>query len=87
MQTIQWSDFKKLTAEEIRDIGCLKVMFNGIPFLHVVVGAQGGMIAQIEGRMSQIEGIRPPKPYMEEASDIASVANGGELVGAFSADG
>jgi len=61
LETIQWSDFKRLSAQAVEDGPCLKVTFDGRVIFYVVVNPIGMMMQQIEARCSQIDAARPPK--------------------------
>ncbi len=61
LETIQWSDFKRLSAQAVEDGPCLKVTFDGRVIFYVVVNPVGMMMQQIEARCSQIDAARPPK--------------------------
>ena len=61
LETIQWSDFKRLSGQAVEDGPCLKVTFDGRVIFYVVVSPVGMMQQQIEARCSQIDAARPPK--------------------------
>ena len=59
MKRIAISEFKKLSAEQIQDMGSVEITYNCESLGIFVVGSIGAMKQRVEGIVSQIEIARP----------------------------
>ncbi len=58
MKEITITELKKLTAQEIGQSECLKVLSDGETIAYVVVKPEGEMRIRVEGIISQIDASR-----------------------------
>lgn len=58
MQQISLSQFKRMTATEIRESPCLEVVADGDPVFIAIVGSEADMRVAIKAQSSQIDASR-----------------------------
>jgi hypothetical protein len=58
MKQISFTEFKKMTAAQIKDEPCMEVTGDGERLFIAVIGTEGLMIEQIKARCSQIDAAR-----------------------------
>lgn len=70
MKEIQWTQFKKLKQEEIREGECLKVTFNSEMAFYVVVHPEEVMQDRVQGICGMIDASRNlPHPVEAEVTE------------------
>jgi|TARA_Y100000310_G_scaffold180950_1_gene180877 hypothetical protein len=58
MDTIAWSDFKRMTAKTVTEGACLRLTSDGATIAYVVIRPEQAMQARVEGVCSQIDASR-----------------------------